>query len=88
MAEEVACLWLYNHPWRNVIHDRVGGLSEPTLADGTSDLIVMLRPEPGCSRSVPLLNLAAGEQDMTGSDGTATSRGVDAHLLMEAIGCD
>lgn len=45
MADEVASLWLYNHRWRNVVSDRVGGLSEPTLADGTSDLVVLLHPE-------------------------------------------
>ncbi|MCV0377411.1 ABC transporter substrate-binding protein [Microbacterium sp.] len=45
MADEVASLWLYNHQWTNVVKEYIGGLSAPTLADGTSDLIVMLRPE-------------------------------------------
>lgn len=45
MADEVASLWLYNHQWKNVVRDNIVGLSEPTLADGTSDLIVLLRPE-------------------------------------------
>lgn len=45
MADEVASLWLYNHQWKNVVKDHVGGLSAPTLADGTSDLIVLLHPE-------------------------------------------
>ncbi len=45
MADEVASLWLYNYRWKNVVHDRVRGTSEPTLADGTSDLVVLLRPE-------------------------------------------
>lgn len=45
MADEVASLWLYNHPWRNVVRDEVTGITAPTLADGTSDLVVLLRPE-------------------------------------------
>ena len=36
MADEVASLWLYNYPYRNVVHDRLRGLSEPSLAEGTS----------------------------------------------------
>lgn len=51
MADEVASLWLYNHQWKNVVNDRVGGITEPTLADGTSDLIVLLRPERIFKRS-------------------------------------
>jgi peptide/nickel transport system substrate-binding protein len=45
MADEVASLWLYNYPYRTLVHDRVGGLSPPSLAEGTSDLIVTLHPE-------------------------------------------
>ena len=45
MADEVASLWLYNYRWKNVVHDRVRGTSAPTLADGTSDLVALLRPE-------------------------------------------
>lgn len=45
MADEVASLFLYNHQWTNVVKDHIGGLSSPTLADGTSDLVVLLRPE-------------------------------------------
>lgn len=51
MADEVASLWLYNHQWKNVVKDHVGGLSAPTLADGTSDLIVLLHPERLTSRN-------------------------------------
>ncbi len=45
MADEVASLWLYNHRYRNVARDHVTGLTPATLADGTSDLVTMLRPE-------------------------------------------
>lgn len=45
MADEVASLWLYNHKWKNVVRDDVSGITAPTLADGTSDLVVLLRPE-------------------------------------------
>lgn len=45
MADDVASLWLYNHQWTNVVKDHIGGLSAATLADGTSDLIVLLHPE-------------------------------------------
>jgi peptide/nickel transport system substrate-binding protein len=51
MAEEVASLWLYNHPYKNVVHNRLQGLSEPSLAEGTSDLIVTLYPERLWKRS-------------------------------------
>jgi peptide/nickel transport system substrate-binding protein len=45
MADEVASLSLYNHQWKNVVRSNVQGISEATLADGTSDLVVLLRPE-------------------------------------------
>jgi peptide/nickel transport system substrate-binding protein len=45
LADEVASLWLYNYPYKNLVHDRLRGLSEPSLAEGTSDLIVTLYPE-------------------------------------------
>ena len=45
MADEVASLWLFNYPYRTVVHDRLQGLSRPSLAEGTSDLIVTLYPE-------------------------------------------
>lgn len=45
MADEVASLWLYNYPWKNVVHDRVRGVSRATLADATSDLVALPRPE-------------------------------------------
>ncbi len=45
MADEAASLWLFNYPYRNVVHDRLRGTSEPSLAEGTSDLIVTLYPE-------------------------------------------
>lgn len=45
MSDEVASLWLYNHPLKNVVHDRVQGLSRPSVADGTADLVVLLHPE-------------------------------------------
>ena len=45
MADEVASLWLYNHRYRNDARDHLTGLTPATLADGTSDLVTMLRPE-------------------------------------------
>ncbi|HEX6947123.1 MAG TPA: ABC transporter substrate-binding protein [Acidimicrobiia bacterium] len=45
LAEEVASLWLYNHQWKNVVRDGLGGLSRPGISDGTSDLVVLLHPE-------------------------------------------
>jgi ABC-type transport system substrate-binding protein len=45
MADEVASLWLFNYPYRTVVHDRLRGLSQPSLAEGTSDLIATLHPE-------------------------------------------
>ena len=45
LADEVASLWLYNYPYRNLVHDRLAGLSRPSLAEGTSDLIVSLHPQ-------------------------------------------
>ena len=45
LAEEVASLWLFNFLYRTVVHDRVRGLSRPSIADGTADLIVTLHPE-------------------------------------------
>jgi peptide/nickel transport system substrate-binding protein len=45
MAEEVASLWLFNFPYRTVVHDRLRGLSRPCIADGTADLIVTVYPE-------------------------------------------
>lgn len=45
LAEEVASLWLFNYPYRTVAHDRLRGLSKPSLGEGTSDLIVTLFPE-------------------------------------------
>jgi peptide/nickel transport system substrate-binding protein len=53
MAEEVASLWLYNHPYRNLAHDRLQGLSAPSLAEGTSDLIVTLYPHRLWKRPLP-----------------------------------
>ncbi|MEA2598152.1 MAG: peptide/nickel transport system substrate-binding protein [Thermomicrobiales bacterium] len=51
MAEEVGSLWLYNHPGKNVVHDRVEGLSRPSVADGTADLVALLHPERLAKRS-------------------------------------
>jgi peptide/nickel transport system substrate-binding protein len=45
MADEVASLWLFNYPYRTIVHDRLKGISSPSLAEGTSDLIVTLHPE-------------------------------------------
>jgi len=45
LADEVASLWLFNFPYRTVAHNRVRGLSKPSLAEGTADLIVTLHPE-------------------------------------------
>lgn len=45
MADEVASLWLYNHNWKNVVRRGVVGLSPAGISDGTSDLVVLLRPE-------------------------------------------
>jgi peptide/nickel transport system substrate-binding protein len=45
LAEEVASLWLFNFLYRTVVHDRVRGLSKPSIADGTADLLVTLYPE-------------------------------------------
>jgi peptide/nickel transport system substrate-binding protein len=45
MADEVASLWLYNYPYRNLVHERLKGTSVPSLADGTADLICTLYPE-------------------------------------------
>ena len=64
MAEEVASLWLYNHPYRNVVHNRLHGLSEPSLAEGTADLIVTLYAE----------RLRKGGWQVRGSDTPADSR--------------
>jgi peptide/nickel transport system substrate-binding protein len=54
MAEEVASLWLFNYPYRNVVHDRLDGISAPSLAEGTSDLIVTLHPERLRRRTAPI----------------------------------
>ena len=53
MADEVASLWLANYHYRNVVHDRLQGLSEPSLAEGTADLIVTLHPERLFKRPEP-----------------------------------
>jgi len=45
MADEVSTLWLFNYPYRTVVHDRVQGLSRPSLAEGTADLIATVYPE-------------------------------------------
>ncbi|MCG6121705.1 MAG: ABC transporter substrate-binding protein [Microvirga sp.] len=45
MANEVASLWLFNFPYRSVVHDRLRGLSRPCIADATADLIVTVHPE-------------------------------------------
>jgi hypothetical protein len=45
IADEVASLWLYNYPYQNLVHDRLQGLSDPSLAEATSDLIITLYPE-------------------------------------------
>lgn len=45
MTEEVASLWLHNYPLKNVVNNRIKGLSEPSIADGTADLISLLYPE-------------------------------------------
>lgn len=45
MAQEVASLWLFNFPYRTVVHDRLRGVSRPCIADGTADLIVTVYPE-------------------------------------------
>lgn len=45
LATEVASYWLFNYPYRTIVHDRLRGTSRPSLGEGTSDLIVTLYPE-------------------------------------------
>ncbi|MBI4279784.1 MAG: ABC transporter substrate-binding protein [Armatimonadetes bacterium] len=45
MAEDVASFWLYYQALKIAVRDSVKGLSEPTIADPTHDLIVFLHPE-------------------------------------------
>jgi len=45
LSDEVASLWLFNFPYRTVVHNRLHGTSTPSLAEGTADLIVTLHPE-------------------------------------------
>lgn len=45
MADEVASYWLFNYPYRTIVHNRLKGTSRPSLGEGTSDLIVTLYPE-------------------------------------------
>jgi peptide/nickel transport system substrate-binding protein len=45
IAEEVGSLWLFNYPYRNVVHHRLQGTSKPSLAEGTADLTVTVYPE-------------------------------------------
>lgn len=45
LADQAASVWLYNHQWKNAVRNDVAGLSKPGISDGTSDLVVLLRPE-------------------------------------------
>lgn len=45
LAEEVASFWLFNFPYRSVVHDRLKGVSRPSLADGSADLTMTPYPE-------------------------------------------
>lgn len=44
LAEEAASLWLFNYPYRNIVHNRLQGTSKPSLAEGTADLIMTVYP--------------------------------------------
>lgn len=45
LAREVASLWLFNFPYRSLVHNRLQGLSPPSLADGSADLTMTPYPE-------------------------------------------
>lgn len=45
LARDVASFWLFNFPYRSLVHDRVQGLSQPSLADGSADLTMTPYPE-------------------------------------------
>lgn len=45
LAREVASLWLFNFPYRSLVHNRLRGLSPPSLADGSADLTMTPYPE-------------------------------------------
>ena len=45
LSEEVGSLWLFNFPYRTVVHNRLRGTSKPSLAEGTADLTVTNYPE-------------------------------------------
>ena len=45
LAEEVASFWLFNFPYRSMVHNRLQGLSRPSLADGSADLTMTPFPE-------------------------------------------